>query len=502
MSSKERNTEILLPPQALAVEKDLLGMLLTDSEVYFEISPIIATHEAFYSLSNQKIYQAIEQLQKNGSIVDLHTVTEQVRKNGDLKGELDAYYITSMQHDIKIVQDVRIHAAILAEKHKARVLIGLCNKVAKMAYKLEVDIFDILDETEKEIRQLQDTGSIGNLVNVGKAYVDLLEAIENHVEVEGLSGIDTGYSEINLLNDGWQVGELIILAARPGVGKTAMLLNFLMAAANAGSHSLIFSREMTVRGLITRLAATKSGVYMNDIKKRKVTAWQNKKLHEQIQYFANAGIQIDDKTSKITSIIATIRQAKKKNAKLKLIGIDYIQLVKGIRENGGNREQEVASISRELKLIANELDLTIIALSQLNRDNEKTPNKKPTAANLRESGALEQDADMILLIWKQEITDSENNLTFKHTLCIPKYRNGSVGDIDLHFNADLQKWESLEPKFTDVNTDTTLPDFSKIEYKEPPENGTKPNDMFSGFQPYQPRKGLNFKDMDSWLTDI
>ena len=241
---------------------------------------------------------------------------------------------------------------------------------------------------------------------------------------------------------------------------------------------------------------------MNDIKKLKVTAWQTKQLHEQIQYFANAGIQIDDKTSKITSIIATIRQAKKKNAKLKLIGIDYIQLVKGIRENGGNREQEVASITRELKLIANELDLTIIALSQLNRENEKTPNKKPTATNLRESGAIEQDADMILLIWKQEETDSEGKVTFKHTLCIPKYRNGSTGDIDLHFNADLQKWESLEPKFNTINTDTTLPNFNKFEYKEPPEIPTKTNDFAAGFQPYNPRKGIGYKEMDSWLDDL
>jgi replicative DNA helicase len=491
----------LVPPQDIKCEVAVLGALLLEPELYDVVAPLLPVPECFYKEQHSKIYKAILDTYKSGSKIDCLTVAEQVRKNGHLQGDLTQYFIFEVANKVTNTAHTQSYTLILAEKYKARVLIHLTQIIQKKAYNLEFDIFDILDEAEKGIKSISEGTQLGNVTSIGVEYTKMLQEIEDNIGKEGLTGITTGYSELNVITDGWQNSDLIILAARPSVGKTALGLNFVTNAANERVKTLLFSMEMSKKQLISRFAAIKSGAFLNAVKRRRVDELQKMRLIDQIKYFTDAGIFIDDRTKNINSVCSVCRQQKKKHPDLGMIVIDYLQLITVNKRSGGNREQEVAEISRELKSLAKELDVPVIALAQLNRDVEKTATKKPNLSHLRESGAIEQDADIIMFIWRLEEVNSKGETENKHTIVVAKNRNGSIGDIPLNFSGDLQKWEEISFTPQDINTDTTLPDFNKFEYKEPPEIPTKQNDFAAGFQPYNPRKGLSNKEMDSWLTD-
>lgn len=493
------NLIALIPPQDLKCEVAVLGALLLEPELYDVVAPLLPVPECFYKEQHANLYKAILDTYKSGSKIDCLTVAEQVRKNGHLQGELTQYFIFEVANNVTNTAHTQSYAQILAEKHKARVLIHLTQTIQKKAYNLEFDIFDILDEAEKGIKDIGEGTQLGNVTSIGVEYNKMIQEIEDNIGKEGLTGISTGYSELNVITDGWQDTDLIILAARPSVGKTALGLNFVTNAANERVKTLLFSMEMSKKQLVSRFAAMKSGAFLNDVKRRRVNDFQKMKLIEQIKYFNDAGIYIDDKTKNINAVCSVCRQQKKKHPDLGMIVIDYLQLVTTTKRAGSNREQEVAEISRELKSLAKELDLPIIALAQLNRDVEKTATKKPNLSHLRESGAIEQDADIIMFIWRLDEVNSKGETENKHTIVVAKNRNGSTGDIPLHFNGDLQKWEEISFTPQDINTDTTPVNFENYSYKEPPETPNKTNDARAGFQPYTPPISRSSKEYDSFL---
>jgi replicative DNA helicase len=437
---KKNNTLLFgkIPPQATEIEDVVLGCCLVEPEALELTLEHITTSEVFYSNVNQIIFSSILDVRAKGYQVDILTVTDNLSKIEKLDEVGGSYHITKLSANISTTAHLQTHCLILLEKFNARELIRICGDAINRAYSEEEDIFDLLQETEKSIQSISEGNSQSNFKQVGEMYMELMMDIEEaKFKPAGLTGIDTGYQEINAMTDGWQKSNLVVLAARPSVGKTALALNF---AINANCGVLVYSLEAYGKELVKRFAACKTDVYFNDVKNCKVTDSQSAKLHQYISYFNKLDIKIDDKTQSLVKIIAGVRREKKKNPNMQLVVIDYLQLVRGIKDKNGNREQEVAGITRELKLLASELEITIIALSQLNREVEKTGNKRPSLANLRESGAIEQDANIVMMIWRKEESETE----IKHFVLFEKNRDGKCGDVELRFNGDLQKWTTLD----------------------------------------------------------
>ncbi len=434
-----------IPPQSIEMEQAVIGACMLEREA-FEVAFDVVKSDMFYMDAHQKIFKAMEGLQLAQMPIDLLTITEQLRKQNELEIVGGAYFLTTLTMAVTSAAHVATHARYIAEKHFSRELIRICSEGLSKAYNDESDIFELITETDKGIQAITEGASLSNFVPVGETYTELLFEIEERKnEKQGLSGVNTGYYDLNSITDGWQPSNLILLAARPSQGKTALALNF---AINADCDVLIYSLEANKKELVKRLAAMKTGVFFSAVKKGALSELQQKLMEQNVMFFNQSGIKIDDKTQHLDRMISGIRREKKKNPKIKLVIVDYIQLIRGARDKNGNREQEVASISRELKLIASELELSIIALSQLNREVEKTVTRRPTLANLRESGALEQDANIVLMIWHKPISETET----ESYVIIEKNRDGELGDIKLNFSGEFQRWheqpiETPAPRF-------------------------------------------------------
>lgn len=443
MDKKKRDiTQLVygkLPPQALEIEEAVIGACLLERETFETIIGILPNAEMFYKDEHQKIYRAMSIIFKDGKPVDLLTVCDQLKKTQELDKIGGMYAIAQISQSVLSSAHAQHHALIIAEKFNARELIRICGDAIAKAYSSEEDIFDLLDSHEKNIKSISEGTSQSEFTQIGETFSEILmdfEQLKN--KPDGLTGIDTGYSALNELTDGFQPSNLILLAARPSQGKTALALNF---AINANCGVLIFSLEAHKKELVKRFAAMKTGVYFSAVKKGQLTAYQENLMIQYINHFNELDIKIDDKTQNLSKIIAGIRREKKKNQNMKLVIVDYVQLIRGEKDRNGNREQEVANISRSLKLIASELEISIIALSQLNREVEKTATRRPTLANLRESGALEQDANIVMMIWHK----AESETDIKSYIVVEKNRDGKVGEVELQFNGDIQKWITPNP---------------------------------------------------------
>ena len=444
-----KNKDILplsLPPQDIEIERAVLGACLLETDAFDIVAGVLTTPDYFYNDKHATVYAALLQLNKIGSKIDLLIVTNHLRKENKITDELDAYFLTQLTTSVFSSAHVEKHAYILAELYKGRELLRACQNTASMVLKNEIDIFDILAIHEKSISAISDGSGQTAASHIGQLNMDLMMQIEeNKGNEDKLTGIETGYKELNIVTNGWQQKALIILAARPAVGKTALALNFAMHAAEKGDGVLMFSIEMSAMELVSRMAATKSEVFLYYINKRSLADWQENKLMQNTQYFNGLNIYVDDETKQLQHVVQKIKTHKKKHPDTKLIIIDYLQLMEGNRQKNGNREQEISEISRTLKNTAKKYDVAIIALSQLNRQSEGTADKKPQLSHLRESGAIEQDADMVLMLWREELENKE----YKHTIVIAKNRAGSTPDIEMNFNKDIQRWEAINDGYSE-----------------------------------------------------
>ncbi|MEM9052065.1 MAG: replicative DNA helicase [Bacteroidota bacterium] len=444
-----------IPPQAVDLEEAVLGALMLEREAVNEVIDILKA-ESFYKDSHQKIFTAIHELFQRSEPIDILTVTTELRKIGELEIVGGAYYISYLTNRVASSANIQFHARIISQKHILRELIRISSDTIREAYEESTDVFDLLDKAERDlftvaqgnIRKEYDTMS-----DVIKQAIENIEAAKKNVD--GVSGVPSGFHALDRITSGWQRSDMIIIAARPGMGKTAFVIS--MARNIAVDFNLpvaIFSLEMSSIQLVNRLISGETGIRGEKIRKGNLEDHEFTQLHTRIKKLSNAPIFIDDTPSlSVFELRAKARRLKSKHD-IQLIIVDYLQLMTAGSDKG-NREQEISTISRSIKTIAKELNIPIIALSQLSRAVEtRGGDKKPMLSDLRESGAIEQDADIVSFIYRPEYYDLDqdeegNSLLGIGQVIIAKHRNGALDTVSLKFVKDFAKFENLETIYDD-----------------------------------------------------
>lgn len=426
-----------IPPQAAELEQAVIAACLLERDTFDDVLGVIYTPDCFYAPKHVIIFSAMCEMEAMGSAIDLLTVTDYLRSNGKLDQVGGAYALTELSMSVLSSAHVIKHAKIVVEKYMRRQAIKAANELLAMAYDESNDIFEVLDKAELLIRSISLEITSDAAEPVGNTYFDFLMGLEErkHSKTD-IIGIDTGFPDLNQKSRGFQKATLNILAARPSQGKTALALNLSI---NSRTHCLIYSLETSKVKMVTRMAARICHIEMDKLLTGNITDDEMSNMQKIGSAFNALPIKIDDSTMSLEGIKRSARREKKKNPKLGLIVIDYLQLIEV--KGKGNREQEIAKISRDLKILAKELDLSIIALSQLNRSVESTADKRPNLSHLRESGAIEQDADTVMFIWWKEVgKDAQGNTSHECYLIIAKNKDGETGDVHLKFDKVHMHW--------------------------------------------------------------
>lgn len=442
-----------VPPQAPELEKAILGAIMLEKDKLAEVLEIIQSPECFYGPANQKIYASIRRLFDKGMPVDLLTVTEELRKSDELELVGGPYYLTNLTMNVVSSAHVESHARIVMEKFIQRELIRISGEIIGSAYEDSTDVFDLLDKAESNLYEITDNHLRKNFTSLKDVLVRTVQEIEEAKnKKDDLTGVPTGFTDLDKLTSGWQKTDLIILAARPAVGKTAFCLNLTMnAAMHAGEPFPVafFSLEMGAGQLVKRMLAAVTEVSMDAITKGRMQEHEFVQMTQRMNKLATAPIFLDDQAAlNIFELRAKARRLKQKHD-IKLIVIDYLQLMQGSIEKGGNREQEISKISRDLKQLAKELEVPIIALSQLNRSVEsRKESKVPQLSDLRESGAIEQDADMVMFLYRPEYYGINNDemgqpIEGETHIHVAKHRNGSTDTVKVRFIKEYQKFTDM-----------------------------------------------------------
>ncbi len=435
-------------PQAIPLEEVVLGAIMLDKDAIAIVIEIL-NEESFYLEAHSMIYKAVKTLFTESQPVDLLTVTETLKKQGDLDKVGGAYYLVELTNRVASSANVEFHARIIAQKHIQRELISASTTIINDAYEDSIDVFDLLDKAEKALFEIteQNLSTSYQPINVlvGRAMKQLEEVSKKE---EGLTGIPTGFTDLDRLTSGWQPSDLIILAARPGMGKTSFVLSLARnAALDFGKPVALFSLEMSNIQLTMRIISAEAGIEGSKLRNGQLEDDEWKRLMSAAEKIGAAPIIIDDTPAlNIYELRAKCRRMKMQSD-IQMIIIDYLQLMQG--SGDGNREQEVSMISRSLKGLAKELEVPVIALSQLNRSVEtRGGSKKPLLSDLRESGSIEQDADIVSFIYRPEyykITEDEEGRSLKGVaeVIIAKHRNGALDTVKLKFIDKYAKFEDL-----------------------------------------------------------
>ena len=440
-----------LQPQALELEQAVLGALMVDNE---SLSDAIDSLQAeyFYAPKHQKIFEAIVNLFNNTQPVDILTVSEELKRLEMFKEIGGLAYISELTNNISSSSNTEFHARIIAEKFIKRSLINISRKISNDAFDDSVDIFDLLNDAEANLFTVTEgtlRKSYDKMSSLIKGALENIEILRN--KEDGLSGVPSGFTNVDRVTSGWQQSDLVIVAARPGMGKTAFALT--MARNIAIDHNTpigFFSLEMSSEQLVNRLIASEAELGASKLRKGDLANHEMVQLHEKIKHLSEAPIFIDDTPG--LSIFELRAKARRlvKNHGVKIIMIDYLQLMTA-GGNAGNREQEISTISRSLKGIAKELKIPVIALSQVNRGVESRTgvgSKRPMLSDLRESGAIEQDADIVTFIYRPEYYkiyewDNGDDSRGQGELIIAKHRNGSLKNVRLKFTGEFAKFADL-----------------------------------------------------------
>ena len=442
-----------LPPQAIDVEEAVLGALMLERDAYVTVADII-TSKSFYKEENQKIFESIKNLSEKEKPIDLLMVTQELKDREQLDEIGGPGYITQLTRRVSSAAHIEFHARIIAQKFIQRELIRVSSEIQTKSYDDTVDVDDLIDFSESSLFQVAE-GNIKKETRPIKPVLNeaILQIEKARNQKDGLSGTPSGFTAIDRITSGWQRTDLIIIAARPSMGKTAFVLS--MARNIAIDHNkpvAVFSLEMSSLQLVTRLISAETELGSQKLKSGRLEEHEWTQLNQRIKAFDNAPMFIDDTPAmSIFELRAKCRRLKMQHD-IQVVVIDYLQLMTAGTDSRGSREQEVSMISRSLKAIAKELDIPIIALSQLNRSVESREGKRPQLSDLRESGAIEQDADIVLFIHRPEyygITEDEsgNSLLGVAEIIISKHRNGATGDVHLTFRKELAKFLDMENQF-------------------------------------------------------
>ncbi len=459
------------PPQALALEEAVLGALMLDRDAMSNVLDILQA-ESFYHEAHKLIYKAILRLFEQSKPVDMLTVTQELRTTGELEAAGGPAYIVELTEKVASSANIEYHARIVAQKYIQRELINVSNKIIRDAYEDTTDVFDLLDTAEQglfDIAEKNMSRSYETMGSLASKALKQLEELKNRED--GLTGVPTGFTDIDRLTSGWQPSDLIILAARPGMGKTSFVLSLARnASADFGRGVAIFSLEMSALQLAQRIISMEAEVSSQKLRNGQLEDYEWQQLQSAIERISEAPIYIDDTPGiNIFEIRAKCRRLKMQHD-ISLVIIDYLQLMSGGGENAkGNREQEVSAISRALKMLAKELNVPVIALSQLSRAVEvRGGSKRPQLSDLRESGSIEQDADMVSFIYRPEyyqILEDEEGQSLKGIaeLIIAKNRHGALDTIKMRFTADFARFSDLDdPDFGALPEDTFDNPYSNV----------------------------------------
>ena len=440
-----------LPPQALDLEESVLGALMLEKDALTNVIDILKP-ENFYKDANKEIYQSIIDLFNDSEPIDLLTVTSQLKKNGKLEYVGGSFYVTQLTTRVNSASNIEYHARIILEQSIKRQLIEVSGEVQKEAYEDTTDVFDLLDNTEQSLFDISESHIRKNYSQVKglmKEAIDELQA--KKTRKDGITGVPSGFIDLDNITSGWQPSDLVIIAGRPSMGKTAFVLSMMRNASIDHEMPIaLFSLEMSSLQIVNRLISSEAELDSDKIKKGNLKDYEWQQLLHKTDQLNNAKIFIDDTPAlSILELRAKSRRLKSQHD-IQCIIVDYLQLMTGeYGKSSGNREQEIASISRSLKAIAKELNVPVLALSQLSRAVEtRGGDKRPVLSDLRESGSIEQDADMVLFIYRADrydITEDEDgNLTAGVAeILLRKNRNGPTGKVKLKFIERFAKFADM-----------------------------------------------------------
>ena len=441
-----------LQPQAIELEEAVLGALMIDNESLSDTIDSLQP-EYFYKPDNQKIFEAIINLFNSSKPVDILTVSEELKRMGDLEAVGGMLYISQLTNNVSSSSNTEFHARIIAEKFIKRSLISISNNIIGDAFNDTIDIFDLLNTAEEKLFNVTEgtlRKSYDKMSILIKGALDSIEVLRQ--KEDGLSGVPSGFTKLDRVTSGWQKSDLVIIAARPGMGKTAFALS--MARNIAINHDKaigLFSLEMSSEQLVSRLIASEAELSASKLRRGDLKDYEMVQLHEKIKQLSDAQIYIDDTPALTVFELRAKARRLVKNHNVEIIIIDYLQLMSA-GGNAGNREQEISTISRSLKGIAKELKIPVVALSQVNRGVESrtgTGSKRPMLSDLRESGAIEQDADIVTFIYRPEYYkiyewDNGDDSRSQAEIIIAKHRNGALENVRLKFTAEFAKFSDID----------------------------------------------------------
>ena len=458
-------TQGRIPPQATDLEEVVLGALMLEKEAVNEVIDILSP-EAFYLDKHQKIFAAIKALFGKSEPIDILTVTNELKQRGELEMVGGAYYISKLTNRVVSAANIEYHARIIMQKHIQRQLILISSDMIHEAFEdtADADVFDLLDKAENNLFQISENNLRRSYDSMQDLVSKAIKEIQNAKNADNkLRGVPSGYTELDRITQGWQKSDLIILAARPSMGKTAFALNLARnAAVNFNRPIAFFSLEMSSVQLVTRLISTETSLTADKLRSGDLAEYEWQQLNTKVTPLTDAPIFIDDTPQlSIFELRAKCRRLKQQHD-IQMVFIDYLQLMTAKGDKGLNREQEISTISRSLKSLAKELEIPVLALSQLSRSVEQRPgSKKPILSDLRESGAIEQDADMVMFIYRPEYykdgVDAEDKPKGYTIIDIAKHRNGKLGEVELRFVGQYARFEEFEQGFDNSNFTTIGP---------------------------------------------
>lgn len=460
-----------VPPNAVELEEAVLGALMLEGEALNDVVEILKP-DSFYRLEHQRIFEAIIELFRKSEPIDILTVTNWLKKEGTLEVVGGAYYVSQLTDRVASSANAEFHARVIAEKFIQRELIRVSGDTYNEAFEDTTDVLELLDRAETNLFEVAE----GNLrksfdpmsVLVSKA----IEQVEEAAKKEGgITGVPTGFHDLDKMTNGWQGSELLIVAARPAMGKTSFVLSMTRnMAVDYGKPVAFFSLEMASVQLVNRLIASETGLDGKKLKSGNLNDADWAHLHSSVAKLSEAPIYIDDTPAlSVFELRAKCRRLKAQH-NIGIVIIDYLQLMTAGGAAKGNREQEISMISRSLKSLAKELEIPVIALSQLSRAVEtRGGTKRPMLSDLRESGAIEQDADMVMFLYRpkyygvealEEIENASDDLT---ELIVAKHRSGATGTVNLRFIDSLAKFTNYDDSEFSLSTPAQMPHSSEFD---------------------------------------
>lgn len=459
-----------IPPQAVDIEMAVLGAILIDKEASLKVMQTLSP-DIFYKDAHSKIFSAMVSLFEKGEAIDIITLQNELKRRGHLESIGGVFYLTDLTSKVTSGANIEYHSKILIEKYILRQIITECSSIIEKSFSEKNDAFQLLDEVESQIFKLYEKRTQKSYTDIKSAIHRTIEQLESYHGLGGkMTGIPTGFADLDSLTGGFQKSDFIVLAGRPGQGKTAFALNIMRnAAVDYEVPVAFFSLEMSTMQLVQRLLCAEASVNLQEMRNGKLSERKWQLLSMRVGRLAAAQIYIDD-----TPAISLLElRAKARRLKLEkdigLIMVDYLQLMRG-PQNAESREREISVISGGLKALAKELDIPIVALSQLNRQVESRADKRPQLSDLRESGSIEQDADMVIFVHRPETYGNpkdDEEIKNLAEIIIGKQRSGPTGEFKLTFMKEYTRFERrifIQPQ----ELPPPMPDFEVTADEEPP----------------------------------